>query len=56
MATDSPPVQSLKVPTALRLPQPLLAWVDEQAAERFQTRNAFIQDLLTREYLATTRG
>ena len=42
-------------PVSVRLPQPLLEFVDQQAVATFRSRNAYIRDLIAREYAAKKR-
>lgn len=43
-------------PVSIRLPRPLLDFVDQQAIASFKSRNAYIRDLIAREYEAAKRG
>ena len=37
---------------SIRIPMKLLEWVDQQAVASFRSRNAYIKDLIAREYMA----
>jgi Arc/MetJ-type ribon-helix-helix transcriptional regulator len=43
-------------PVSVRLPRPLLDFVDQQAVSSFKSRNAYIRDLIAREYEAVKGG
>jgi hypothetical protein len=48
MATDAAPEP--KVHVALRLPKPLVRFLDQRAKERFTTRNEVIQSLVVEAF------
>lgn len=37
-------------PVSIRIPRPLLEFVDREASASFRSRNAYIKDLIAKEY------